>query len=207
MPGEARSNAPWPKGFPSDDYVRSSRGLEQFLFALEPKRNSGVLDLGGASQANISFITGLGHRISSENLLEGVDQIWHDDSTSEAGKIEGFLDQVMNYQYSSFAGVFVWDALQFLPQPLLQAAINRLHDVLEKDGVLLAYFLADEKLTTVPTYTHRVMDNKSILLSPRSLRTRNQFLNSRAIENLFQNYKTIKFFLTKDHLREVLVVR
>lgn len=197
----------WPKGFPAEESAKQSRGLEQFLSMIEPKRGSAVLDLGGASQANITYITGLGYRISSESVLHGLDTVWHDDGLSEARKIEDFLDQTLNYQYSSFGGVLVWDALQFLPPPLMQAAVIRLHDILENDGVLLAYFHADEKQATVPSYSYRVMDNKTIVLSPKSLRQRTQFLNSRAIENLFSRYKTIKFFLTKDHLREVLVMR
>ncbi|MDX1983723.1 MAG: hypothetical protein SFV51_25845 [Bryobacteraceae bacterium] len=199
--------APWPRGFPSEELSRPSRCLEHFLAALEGRRGSGVLDLGGASQANITYITALGHRMSSESVLHALDTVWHDDGLSEARKIEDFLEQTLNYQYSTFAGVLIWDTLQFLPPPLLQAAILRLHDILEQDAVMLAYFHADEKQTLVPAYSYRILDGHTIAVNPKAVRQRPQSLNSRAIENLFQNFKTVKFFLTKDHLREVLIVR
>jgi hypothetical protein len=198
---------PWPRGFPSEEIHRHSRGLEHFLSALEGRRSSGVLDLGGASQANITYITALGHRMSSESVLHALDAVWNDDGLSEARKIEDFLEQTLNYQYSTFAGVLIWDALQFLPPPLLQAAILRLYDVLEQDAVMLAYFHADEKQLVVPAYTYRILDGHSISVTPKGLRPRPQSLNSRAIENLFQSFKSVKFFLTRDHLREVLIVR
>ena len=36
---------------------------------------------------------------------------------------------------------------------------------------------------------------------------REQFFNNRALERMFQNYGAVKFFLTRDHLREVIVKR
>lgn len=197
----------WPKGFPSEETVRYSRGLEYFLSVLEGKRSSGVLDLGGANQANINYITSLGHRMSYESALVSLDEIWNTEVISEARKIEDFLEQTLNYQYSTFGGVFVWDTLQFLPPPLLQAAVIRLHDIMEQEAVLLAYFNADEKQTVAPIYTYRIQDPKTVVITPKVARNRVQSFNSRAIENLFQNFKSVRFFLTRDHLREVLVTR
>src|SRR6476646_1544828 len=48
----------------SSTIARRSNGAEQFFSALQGTEGLSILDLGGASQANISFITDLGHRLS-----------------------------------------------------------------------------------------------------------------------------------------------
>lgn len=197
----------WPKGYPSEETSHTGRALEQFLTVLSERGASSILDLGGANQANVNFITSLGHRMSSESVLYSLDTVWNDPNLSEARKIEDFLEQTLNYQHATFGGVLAWDMLQFLPQPLLEAALSRLRDVLEQGAPLLAYFHADEKTPVVPNYAYRISDPRTVLLTPKSLRNRAQFLNSRAVENLFQHFKSVKFYLTRDHLREVLVIR
>lgn len=168
---------------------------------------SAILDLGGANQENISFITSLGHRISSENLLYSLDQIWNVEGASEARRIEDFLTNTLNYQESTFSGVLVWDTLQYLPQPLLEAVVERLQRLLCGGAQLFTLFPADEKARTVPACSYRIVDPKSLLLTPRGLRRREHCFNNRALERMFQEFAAVKFFLTRDHLREVLVRR
>jgi hypothetical protein len=40
---------------------------------------------------------------------------------------------------------------------------------------------------------------------PRGAQQQCQYFNNRSIENLFGKAESVKFFLTRDHLREVLV--
>ena len=42
-------------------FTRASTGFEQFINSLQVEHPLSVLDLGGASQANLSFLAGLGH--------------------------------------------------------------------------------------------------------------------------------------------------
>jgi hypothetical protein len=44
-------------------------------------------------------------------------------------------------------------------------------------------------------------------LVPRGTRKRAQIFNNRALERLFGNFANVKFFLTRDNLREVIVRR
>jgi hypothetical protein len=44
------------------------------------------------------------------------------------------------------------------------------------------------------------------MLTPRGSRKRAQFFNNRGLEKLFQD-QTVKFFLTRDNLREIIVRR
>src|SRR5215212_8356127 len=49
--------------------TRPSRGLEEFFGYIRDQSGLTILDLGGATQQNVSFITNLGHRLYSEDFL------------------------------------------------------------------------------------------------------------------------------------------
>ena len=56
--------------------TRHSSGLEQFHSMLHGSEDLSILDMSGASQANITFVTGAGHRISSDDLIGTMQQIF-----------------------------------------------------------------------------------------------------------------------------------
>ena len=49
--------------------TRQSSGFDQFYSALRGGDGLAVLDLAGASQANITFVTEAGNRISSDDII------------------------------------------------------------------------------------------------------------------------------------------
>ena len=55
--------------------------------------------------------------------------------------------------------------------------------------------------------SYRIQDSRTLTLAPRGIRMPAQFFNNRALERLFQDYQSTKFFLTRDNLREVIVRR
>jgi hypothetical protein len=79
--------------------------------------------------------------------------------------------------------------------------------MLRPGSYMLALFHAEERVETIPTYSYRVQDRKTITLAPRGRRRPAQFFNNRSLEKLFQDFDSVKFFLTRDHLREVIVRR
>ena len=54
--------------------ARQSRGLEQFFFNLHGQVGLSILDLAGASQQNIAFLTNLGHKIYSANVIHSMEE-------------------------------------------------------------------------------------------------------------------------------------
>ena len=54
---------------------RPSRGLEQFFVYQRGQAGLSILDLAGASQENISYLTSLGHKVYSEDLVRGLNAI------------------------------------------------------------------------------------------------------------------------------------
>ena len=69
-----RSGAPPPfRRGPAEPHARHSHGLEQFLSHLQKRDSLRVLDVGGVTQANVSFITELGHKLYAEDFLRALD--------------------------------------------------------------------------------------------------------------------------------------
>ncbi len=192
--------------------TRNSNGLDQFFASIRDRPGLSILDMAGASQANISFITGLGHRLYSNDILRTLSEAFGsgDDfltRQSDPERAEFFLKQALDFPEDSFDGALVWDALQFLAPPLLQLTVDRLYRVLRPGAYLLAFFSADEKATAIQANSYRIQDSKTLLIIPRPEARPAQFFNNRTVEKLFQNFNSLKFFLTRDHLREVIVRR
>jgi hypothetical protein len=189
---------------------RPSRGLEQFFTYVRGQVGLSVLDFAGASQENINFITNLGHRLYSEDFVRTLDDVFGgEDPNDQAnqGRIDQFLRQTLNFEKDQFDGVLVWDVLQYLTPALLTATLEKLCTIVRPQGYLLAYFHADEKARQVPFYSFRIKDQKNLLINQRGTRTPAQIFNNRSLEKLFQKFESVKFFLTREQLREVIVRR
>jgi hypothetical protein len=188
---------------PDAAYARHSHGLEQFLSQLRDRDSLSILDIGGVSQANVSFITSLGHKLYSEGLL----RTEQPGGELASAAVETFLRQNLDFPEARFDGVLLWDVLEFLPPPLLKATVDRLFKIAKPGSYLLAFFHAEEKATSVPLYSYRISDSKSLMLVRREMRRPSQLFNNRSVEKLFHQFQSVKFFLTRDHLREVIVRR
>ena len=164
-----------------------------------------------ASQATIGFITNYGHRLNSNDFLHQMDQCFGDgdffENQSNPRLVQEFLDTAVNFPDESFDGALAWDSLQFLASPLLQTVVGRLHRALKPGSSLLALFHTDERVDVIPTSAYRIQDHKTIQMIPRGYRKPAQLFNNRSLERLFQEFQSVKFFLTRDHLREVIVRR
>jgi hypothetical protein len=191
--------------------TRHSHGLDQFCATLEERPGLSILDLAGANQATVSFITNYGHRLYSDDFLHQLDQCFGDgdfyENQANPRKVAGFLDSALSFPNLRFDGALVWDSLQFLSPSLLQAVVERLHRVLRPGACLLAFFNAEERAEIIPTYSYRISDHRQITLIARGNRPPAQFFNNRSLEKLFQDFESVKFFLTRDHLREVIARR
>lgn len=171
-----------------------------------------ILDFAGVSQATISFITDYGHRLYSDDFIHQLDDCFgrHGDffeNQSNPLLTSRFLDMALDFDDETFDGALVWDSLQFLASPLLQTVVGKLHRILKPGSSLLAMFYAEERVEMMPTFSYRIQDHHTVQLSSRSGRRPAQIFNNRALEKLFQDFASVKFFLTRDHLRELIVRR
>jgi hypothetical protein len=188
---------------------RQSSGMEQFFSSLRNDETLSILDMAGASQANISYLTDLGHRLSSEDMMGAMDQCFGDgdffENQAMASRGQRFMDQSLLFPDDHFDAALVWDTLQFFAPGLLEQVIERLMRVMRPGGLVLAFFSSNEKVDRMPLFSYRIQDAKTLLLAPRGVERQVQYFNNRSIERLFGSAQSLKFFLSRDHLREVLI--
>jgi SAM-dependent methyltransferase len=189
--------------------TRQSSGTEQFFASLRTDETLSILDMTGANQANISYLTGLGHRLSSEDLLGAMDQCFGDgdffENQTMPSRAQRFFDQSLLFPENHFDAALVWDTLQFFAPGLLEQVIEKLMRVMRPGGLILAFFSSNEKVDHLPLFSYRIQDAKTLLLMPRGTERQVQYANNRSIERLFGEAQSLKFFLSRDHLREVLI--
>jgi hypothetical protein len=202
---ESPPSEPGPTENSSSVHERHSHGLEQFSSALQELQNLVILDLGNITQANVAFITNLGHKLYSEDFLKAIDG--QSAEEPDPALTELFLHQNLDFPEAHFDGVLLWDTLEFLPPPFLKATVDRLFKITKPGACLLAFFHADEKAPAVPVYSYRITSAKTLNLEHQQMRRPRQLFNNRAVERLFQRFHSVKFFLTRDNLREVIVRR
>src|SRR5262249_33153085 len=98
--GEARLGAASHPTLRQEDFrPRHSNGLDQFFSYIKGESGLSILDLAGANQANVSFITNLGHRIYSEDFLRGLRVSANGDGQPH---LDAFLSQNLNHEEASF---------------------------------------------------------------------------------------------------------
>ena len=198
-----------PEGQPGETTAtRPSRGLEEFFKYIRDQSGLTILDLGGAKQQNVSFITNLGHRLYSQDFLRTLREVFGAEDGSDQsnpGQIEYFLRQALDYPDGHFDAVLIWDSLEYLSPPLLAAVVDRLRRIVKQKSYMLSFFHADDKLEAVPYYTFRIQDTNYLHVTQYGSRRPAQLFNNRSLEKLFAGYESVKFFLTRERLREVIV--
>jgi hypothetical protein len=206
-PYALRSPSPPRRGGDDALVTRPSRGLEEFFAYIRGQSGLTILELGGATQQNVSFITNLGHRLYSEDFLQILNDTFGDDKVDQSnpGRIDYFLRQTLDYPDEHFDGVLVWDVLEYLEPALLAAVVDRLRKVVRPKSYLLAFFHSDDKLEAVPIYTFRIQSVNALQVAERGMRSPAQLFNNRGLERLFGKFESVKFFLTRERLREIIV--
>ncbi|MBC7928925.1 MAG: class I SAM-dependent methyltransferase [Bryobacteraceae bacterium] len=211
-PGLSKSgSAPFGKTHERTVITRQSHGLEQFFASMRDRGELALLDFAEASQSNITFITNLGHKISSEDYVRSLERAFGEEdfyaAQSDPERVDPFLRENLTFSANRFDGVLLWDSLQFLTPPLIQHTADRLYEITKPGANLLAFFHTDDKVAEIPVYNYRITDAKTLQLALRSHRKQAHFFNNRTLEKIFQRFESVKFFLTRDHLREIIVKR
>ena len=190
--------------------ARHSSGLGEFTRTIAGQENLCILDLGSTSPQNIAHLTGLGHRVYNEDVLSSsLDPSFiskKEDGTTSIN-LEKFLRENLNYQGEQFDAILCWDIPDYLHESLVKAMIDRLATVLKPGGVLLAYFHTKDAGADAPYFRYHIAGKDSIDMQRGPQFRLQRVFNNRHIENLFRSFSSIKFFLARDNVREVLVVR
>jgi hypothetical protein len=118
-----------------------------------------------------------------------------------------FLKENLDFAGRTFDVVTLWDTADYLPEPLVEPVISRIYDVMAKGGQALAFF--HSKLNGDDTGFSRYHLTATDQLELQAI-GEHPILNTyttRQVESLFKKFASHKFFLAKDSLREVIVLR
>jgi SAM-dependent methyltransferase len=194
---------------------RHSSGWVQLAKHLGAKESLRILDIGPTSAGNINFITNLGHSIYMANLVEDAArpeyQLKEEEEGPSAGKISydipRYLNDNLNFAGRTFDVVTLWDTADYLPAPLVSPVIDRIYDVLQPGGQLLAFFHSKMIGDDTSFSRYHLTSTDQIEMQRIAVHPILQTYTNRQVETLFKRYASFKFFLAKDTLREVIVIR
>jgi SAM-dependent methyltransferase len=201
---------------------RRSSGMGEVSRLLNSEEALCVLDMGATSASNIRFFTGKGHKNYSEDLLRSsLDPALRipDGAGNTVVDSKKFLDENLVYPNAHFDVVLCWNLPDYMEESLVKPTIDRLWSVMKPGGYLLAFFHTRDAGPDSTCYRYHVtatdmLEMQEVKFAPpgrpasekQSPRLQRVF-NNRHIENLFRDFASIKFFLARDAIREVLVVR
>jgi SAM-dependent methyltransferase len=207
---------------PPPKLTRRSSGIGEIARVLNSQDGLCVLDVGATSANNIRFLTGQGHKYYSEDLLRAsLDPALRSQDSSGNIVVDSkkFLAENLVYSNGVFDIVLCWNLADYLEESLVKPTIDRLWSEMKAGGLLLAFFHTRDAGPDSNCYRYHVTGTDMLEMqevrfslpgrpssekqSPRLQRV----FNNRHIENLFRDFASIKFFLARDNIREVLVVR
>ena len=178
-----------------------------------------LLDLGPAWQTTLSFFIERGFRVSSEDILRAWKVFLTEEEArlQEAGRMDDSLDMTPNgraarflesnlrYSPLSFDAVLLWDLLDYLEPALGKQIVTCLTDCLRPGGVVFAMFHS-KKPEGFQRY--RVADSNTLqVISTPALCSSQKIFQNREIQELFNRFRTMKSFVSRDQLRETLFIK
>jgi hypothetical protein len=169
-----------------------------------------VLDLGPTSPINIAFLANRNLRIHNEDVLRAAQDpsfMTRQEDGSQRLDPEKFFAENMSYPEHYFDGVLCWDVADYLPEELVKPLVDKIHSVLKPKGGLLAFFHTKDAGPDSPYCRYHIVQPDTLELEPEPGPRIQRIFNNRHVENLFRDFASRKFFLGRDNIREVLVVR
>jgi hypothetical protein len=207
--------------------TRVSNGLKEFLWNLDGLGHGTLLDLGPAWQTTLNFFIERGFRVSSEDVLRGWKTFLDEDEArlailnsgdllgkrtvadyaemKPAARAARFLETNLRYPVSSFDAVLLWDLLDYLDPAMTTLMIDSITHLLRPAGIVFAMFHS-KKPEGFQRY--RVADSNTLQVIPSSvIFPAQKVYQNREIQTLFSQYRTLKSFVSRDQLRENLIIK
>ena len=209
--------------------TRRSSGLSELARLWASETPLCVLDIGSTSSTNITFFTERGHKIYIEDVLVASTEptlVTKDEQGNVLLDSHKFLADNLVYPGAHFDVILCWNLADYLDESLVRPVMGRLWSVLKPGGMLLAFFHTKDAGPDTPCYRFHVMGKDTLEMQRMVMRREarrgptgaihtavvygfrlQRVFNNRHIESLFRDFVSIKFFLARDNVREVLVVR
>lgn len=191
--------------------LRHSGGWDAIRKHLLSTQGLRILDVGLTSATNINLLTEMGHSVYMADLLQDA---WSDEWRAEPDadgnrgwRADEFIAANLNFAGRSFDVVLLWLTLDYLPEPLLQPVVQRLHKVILPGGQLLAFFNTKMIPDQAPYFRLHITASDNIELQLAQSFRQQRALTNRNIERLFADWSGLKQFLAKDGVSESILKR
>jgi hypothetical protein len=204
------------KGAPAQGLIgprvpRYSGGWASLRKRLQGEPGLRVIDVGFTSPSNINYLTSLGQSVYMADLVhDACANDWKKGTDGDGNAIwdvDGFLANSLEFSGRLFDVVLLWTTLDYLPEPLVVPVVNRLHEVMNPGGQVLALFHTrlhgDE---TVLCRFHVTPTDEVEMQLTEQFPIQRAFTN-RSIERLFSGWPGHRQFLAKDSVSEVIMTR
>jgi len=129
------------------------------------------------------------------------------DEGSTVLDVARFLAEDLQYPTESFDAVLMWDVCDYLPEALVKPVVERIYQITKPRGALLAFFHTRDAGLEAPYFRYHIKNEETLELQQGPHFQLQRVFQNRHVENLFRDYNSIKFFLGKENIREVLLVR
>jgi 2-polyprenyl-3-methyl-5-hydroxy-6-metoxy-1,4-benzoquinol methylase len=169
-----------------------------------------ILDLGQTSPINIPFFAQRGIRLYNEDILRAFREktyVVKEEGGVEQLDVAKFFLENFNYSQGQFDAIICWDIADYLPEPVVKPLVERVHQMLKPGGTMLAFFHTKDAGPDAPYFRYNIAQHDTVELVQGPAFRLQRVFNNRHVENLFKSFASLKFFLGRDHVREVLVVR
>ena len=203
--------------------ARRSNGLSELTRSFRGEEGLRVLDLGPTSPTNIAFFTGLGHRSYQEDVLRAACDpglVVPGEDSRPVMDVARFVGDNLTYEKEFFDAVLCWDIPDYLDAELVKPVVERIHRIRQAERFAAAFFHTRDAGPDAPYHRYHIggLDTLELqrIAAPQPGQGQagryryfplQRVFNNRHIENLFHDFASIKFFLGRDNIREVLVVR
>ncbi len=208
--GSQATNGPEHSHVSGQRISRHSTGFNEFIKYISRQEGLRILDLGATSPANITFMTGLGHKFHQEDLLRlasDEDLLVPNGEGGTTLDSEKFLRDNLNFEREEFDAVMFWDLADYLPEMLVKPVIERIHIGMKPGAILLAFFHTKDAGPQQGFYRYHIVSKDAVDMQAAPPYKLQRVFANRHVENLFRDFGSIKFFLGRDNMRDVLVIR
>jgi len=196
-------------------YVRHSRGWNDVRTHLQKSDSLRVLDFGSTSPANINYLTSLGHSVYMANIVQDATRPeWMKAPAADAPEgsapsfdVDRFMAANLDFSGRDFDVILLWDTANYLPPQMVPALFHRLREVLRPEGRLLAFFHSRRDGTDISFSRYQLSDSDDLLVLDSGNLTVTEVYQTRQVEQFLEGFSSVRFFLGKDNVREVIAVR
>ena len=194
---------------------RHSRGWIEIRTYLQQTESLRVLDFGATSPANINYLTTLGHSVYMSNIVQDATrpewlkpaQLFDPKDATPEFDVDRFIAANLDFSGRDFDVILLWDTASFLPPEMIPALFIRLRKVLRPDGKLLAFFHGRLSGPETAFCRFQLGDRDDLLALDSGNFAVRQVYQTRQVEKFLEGYSSVRFFLGKDNVREVIAVR